>query len=228
MSTAELNLNQWVVFGSALVYWLGVWVQARRIRQRIGRSPNVHPHGLKEKLLWVGWAFVVVAWLALPFLCGANLPGLKLLPALVHPMGSALGIAMMVMGYAGTLWCYHAMGDAWRMGVNRNETTQLVRKGPYRFVRHPIYLCQVIMVAAVAVLLPSILSGVILVIHILCVVAKAADEEVHLRRLLGQSYTNYVAHTGGWIPSWLRRGSPETATPAGSRDQLKPAGHTLK
>ena len=41
-------LNRAVAFTAALVYWTGVWVQARRVRHRIGRSPNVNPAALKK------------------------------------------------------------------------------------------------------------------------------------------------------------------------------------
>jgi protein-S-isoprenylcysteine O-methyltransferase Ste14 len=230
MSTEALTFNRSVVLGSAIIYWSGVWFQARRVRQHIGRSPNVQPKGLKEKLLWCGWAFVVVAWLAFPLLSAGNnhLPGLRLISSLIHPFGSILGISMMALGYAGTLWCYRAMGDAWRMGVNRTEETQLVMSGPYQFVRHPIYLCQVVMIAAMAILLPSVLSWLVLVIHLLCVITKAADEESHLRSRLGQSYSSYCIRTGSWFPPLLEKKSTGTTLPATDQNQFKPAGHSSK
>jgi len=202
MAVEVIALNQAVVFGSAVVYWVGVSVQARRIRRRIGRSPNVRPKGLKERLLWAGWTFVVVAWLALPFLSGSQttLAWLAVVPSLVHPLVSVLGILLMGVGYAGTLWCYVAMGNAWRMGIDRKEPPRLVTNGPYRFVRHPIYLFQAAMVAAMVVLLPSACSLFALVIHLLCVLTKAADEDAYLRTLLGPIYESYCSRTGGWFP----------------------------
>ena len=203
MATDALSLNRAVVFGAAAVYWAGVWVQARRIRRRTGRSTNSRPRGSKEQLLWAGWLFVVTAWLALPFLSAVGqgwMPGADILPALVHPWLRALGMALVAAGYAGTLWCYVAMGNAWRMGVNRTEKTTLVTRGPYGFVRHPIYLFQVMMVAAIPLLLPSVLAFAALAIHLLCVRTKAADEESHLRTLLGQPYADYCARTGRWLP----------------------------
>jgi protein-S-isoprenylcysteine O-methyltransferase Ste14 len=230
MATDGLVLNRAVVFGSAVIYWAGVWIQARRVRRRTGRSANSRPRGLKERLLWVGWMFVVVSWLALPFLSagGRGLPGTVVMPSLVHPVSRALGVIMMAAGYAGTIWCYVAMGNAWRMGVNRTEKTDLVTRGLYRFVRHPIYLCQVVMVAAIVVLLPSVLSLIILIIHLLCVSIKAADEEAHLRALLGRSYEDYSAHTGRWLPPLMRRESPAALLPAVDPDHKKSAKPPFK
>jgi protein-S-isoprenylcysteine O-methyltransferase Ste14 len=231
MATDALSLNRAVVFGSAVVYWAGVLVQSRRIRRRIGRSTNSRPRGPKETLLWAGWIFVVAAWLALPFLSEGSqgrLPGTVMLLVPVHPLLRALGITMVVAGYAGTLWCYVAMGNAWRMGVNRTERTELVTRGPYGFVRHPIYLFQVIMVAAVVLLLPSILALAIFGIHVLCVLTKAADEESHLRALLGRTYEAYCARTGRWLPRLRHGEEQEPPLPEVERDSQKPAQHPLK
>src|SRR5262245_23091720 len=123
MTADDLLLNRSVVFGSALVYWSGVWALARRVRKRIGKSPNVKPRGPKENLLWGGWLVVIIAWVTQPFLTGStsHLSWLRVFPLLVYPTGLALGILLTVLGYAGTLWCYAAMGNAWRMGINKKE-----------------------------------------------------------------------------------------------------------
>jgi protein-S-isoprenylcysteine O-methyltransferase Ste14 len=225
----EIGVNAAIVFGSAVVYWTGVWIQARRIRRRTGRSSNTRPHGTKERLLWAGWFLVVASWLALPFLAVGHpaSAGLTLVPGLVHPFGRVLGIVIMGAGYLGTLWCYAAMGNAWRMGINRAEKTELVRRGPYGFVRHPIYLFQVMMVAAIAFLLPSVLACLILAIHIVCVRIKAADEEAHLRTLLGEPYQAYCARTGAWLPR-LRKRDSVAELPADRRDSLNHAEQPVK
>jgi protein-S-isoprenylcysteine O-methyltransferase Ste14 len=217
MAPDILTLPRAVVFGSAVVYWMGVAVQARRVRRRIGRSPNTRPRGLKEKLLWGGWVFVVLAWLAVPFLSldGSRPPWAAIIPSLVHPAGLALGVVMMGAGYAGTLWCYAAMGNAWRMGVDRAEKTIPVTHGPYRFVRHPIYLCQLLMVAAITPLLPSALSLLILAVHLVCVLIKAADEESFLRAVQSRDYQEYRARTGAWLPRLSRRKPPAAAQTGG-------------
>jgi protein-S-isoprenylcysteine O-methyltransferase Ste14 len=219
MATEALFFNRAVVFAAGVIYWAGVWVQVRRVRRRTGRSANSRPRGIKEQLLWAGWFFIVAAWLALPFLSAGTgvLPGAAVVASLVHPAGCVLGIIMMVAGYAGTLWCYATMGTAWRMGINREEKTELVTTGPYRFVRHPIYLFQVVMVAAVAVLLPSPLAAAILVIHLLCALTKAADEEDHLRTSMGPTYEAYRASTGRWFPRWRRIKPVAAPLPSGDR-----------
>ena len=208
--TDELLLRQAIVFGSAFVYWAGVAIQARRIRRHIGRSPNVKPRGTKERLLWLGWMAVTLAWIGQPVLVGGNTSTvfLRLQCSLPHGPSLLAGAVLVLAGYVGTLWCYAAMGDTWRMGINRKEKNPLIRHGPYRHVRHPIYVFQVVMLAGTACLLPTVLSLVVWVVHLVCVWVKALDEEAYLLVVHGEPYREYVNQTGRLLPKVIHRTGP--------------------
>ncbi len=201
MPVETLWLRKALVVGSALIYWIGVFIQIRQVRRHIGRSPNVRPRGLKEKLLWLGWLFVILGWFGQPFLVGkTDCVLFRLISSLIHPVGLGLGFLLVAGGYLLTLWCYSAMGTAWRMGVSRRERTDLVRHGPYRYVRHPIYLFQVIMLLGVIFLLPTAFSVILLAVHLLCVLLKALDEEAYLLGVHGSEYQAYHSKTGRFLP----------------------------
>jgi protein-S-isoprenylcysteine O-methyltransferase Ste14 len=215
MTTDELLVRRLVVCASGLIYWGGVMIQARRIRKRIGRSPNLKPRTRRERALWFGWFVVILAWIGQPWLVGLNsgIPGLTLWSAALHPVGLAAGLVLVALGYVGTLWTYAAMGDTWRIGINPNERTTLISRGPYRWVRHPIYALQIVMLAGAALLLPTAVSLAALITHVLCVRVKARDEEHYLRTVHGAAYAGYCARTGGLFPRRLRGFNP---TPDGS------------
>jgi len=141
-------------------------------------------------------------WLIQPLLVRNALAGfgLGLMPALLHPFSLIVGLALILVGYAATLWTYSVMGSAWRIGINPQEKSKLVTDGPFRLVRHPIYSFQIVMLAGAFLLLPTVVSLVILVIHLACVLGKAGDEESHLEKIYGQEYLNYTARTGRLIP----------------------------
>lgn len=209
MTSEELLFRRTVVSASGLVYWVGVLIHARNIRKRIGRSPNVRPRGRKEKALWAGWFLVILAWIGQPWLVGAAVtsPATSLLPGLLHPADFVAGLAMIAVGYAGTLWTYAVMGTNWRMGVDTNERTVLVCSGPFRWVRHPIYLLQIVMLTGAILLLPTPVSVGALAMHYLCVRLKARDEEQYLQKLHGLAYRDYFSRTGGLFPRMTRRGA---------------------
>jgi protein-S-isoprenylcysteine O-methyltransferase Ste14 len=103
------------------------------------------------------------------------------LAILSHSAENVLGTLLVLAGLAGTLWSYAALGNAWRIWVDRRETPARVTSGPYRFVNHPVYLFQVIIVLGTACLLPTPFSFFLLLFLIVLAVIKAADEEAHFR-----------------------------------------------
>jgi protein-S-isoprenylcysteine O-methyltransferase Ste14 len=211
MAPEELQLRRAVVCGSGLLYWAGVVVQARRVRKQIGHSPNVRPRGAREKVLWSGWFLVILVWIGQPLMLGgtATAPGFNLLTMLLNPAGLVIGLAMVTLGYAGTLWTYAAMGNNWRMGVNARERTALVCGGPFHWVRHPIYLLQMVMLTGAAMILPTPISFATLAVHYICVRLKAHDEEKYLESVHGRVYREYSSRTGGLFPRLPGRGASE-------------------
>lgn len=202
MSGDELFWRRAVVCAGAVIYWGGVLIQGRRIRKRIGRSTNMKPRDARERLLWAGWLLVIILWIAQPLVAGpkTNLPGLHLNPACLRPMGFIGGLVLTVAGYAATLWCYVIMGNAWRIGINRQEKNQLVTAGPYRWIRHPIYAFQTVMLLGAVLLLPTICSIAVVLLHLVCVLIKSRDEEAYLLTVHGEAYRTFMARTGRLIP----------------------------
>lgn len=195
MNGEEFLWQRIVVALSGLVYWGGVLIQARRVRKQIGRTPNLKPKGTKERLLWVGWTLVVLGWITQPLWVQGSGPWYGVQVALDHPAAAIAGVVLIVLGYAATLWCYAAMGAAWRIGIDQKGTSKLVQSGPYRRIRHPIYGFQMTMLIGAALLLPTCISLALLAIHYLCATIKAVDEERHLTGVFGDEYRDYMRRT---------------------------------
>ena len=201
MGLDPLLLRKAVVAGSGLIYWAGVFVNARRVRKQIGRSPNMTPRTAKERVLWAGWLLVIAVWIGQPFFAGGNAWAfVRLCPRMMHAAVMSVGVVFVAAGYAGTLWCYAIMGSAWRIGVNEQEKNALVTAGPFARVRHPIYALQVLMLAGAALLLPTVCSVVLLAFHLVFVWLKAADEEAYLLTVHGDKYREHIARTGRLFP----------------------------
>ena len=56
-----------------------------------------------------------------------------------QPWMGWLGIAITVLGFALTLWARSILGSNWSGTVTIKVDHELIRTGPYRYVRHPIY-----------------------------------------------------------------------------------------
>jgi len=204
MKTNTLCIRQSIVFVSAVVYWGGVMIHARRIHKHIGRSPNIKPAGLKENLLWLGWFLVIAGWIGQALIISRHAESIIFfLPtSILRPSGIFIGLLIALGGYAGTLWCYSVIGDSWRIGINKSERTALVKDGPYCLIRHPIYIFQMMILIGMMILLPTLLSLLILLVHIVCVIIKAFDEERHLERIYEVEYHDYFDRTGRFFPKF--------------------------
>lgn len=80
-----------------------------------------------------------------------------------------------------------------------------ISKGIYRWIRHPFYSSYLICYSGLILASPSFLTGlIVLPLIVVYVFAAASEEQNFLQSTLKQSYQNYRAQTGMFIPK-LRR-----------------------
>ena len=113
--------------------------------------------------------------------------GAGTIDALDGRIGHAAGIGLCLGGMLATVASQLAMGDAWRVGVDPEERTELVTSGPFSVVRNPIYSGMIPFFLGIALLVPSALSlaGAALVLLGLELQTRRV-EEPHLLRAHGQ------------------------------------------
>lgn len=111
---------------------------------------------------------------------------LVLLLATPTPAALAAGALVAVAGEAVRIWA------AGHLEKSREVTTS----GPYRFVRHPLYVGSGIIAAGVVIASASIGAAVVALLYfIVTVTAAVRTEEAFLRRQFGPQYDNYCAGT---------------------------------
>jgi protein-S-isoprenylcysteine O-methyltransferase Ste14 len=105
------------------------------------------------------------------------------------------------LGIATTSVAQFAMGDAWRIGVDPAERTELVIHGPFSLVRNPIYAAMIPSFTGIALLTPN---AVTLIGAILLMVALELQtrliEEPYLSGVHGEQYAVYAARVGRFLP----------------------------
>ena len=121
----------------------------------------------------------------------------------------ALGFALCGIGIAGTFAAQLAMGASWRIGVDPEETTELVTGGIFRFCRNPIYTFMIVAWLGFAMLVPTwaaAVAGVLLFVGLEIQVRLV--EEPHLIRTHGEPYRAWASRVGRFVPG-LGRLSPD-------------------
>jgi protein-S-isoprenylcysteine O-methyltransferase Ste14 len=79
------------------------------------------------------------------------------------------------------------------------ETRRLVTSGPYRFVRHPLYLTEEIAIIGLFIQFVSVWTALLLAVQIACQMRRMDNEELVLSASFPE-YTTYRQHTARLIP----------------------------
>ena len=106
------------------------------------------------------------------------------------------------------LWGYQALGSMYGVssatGAHLYEKHQLIERGPYSFVRHPMYL-GVILVAIGALLLFRTWSMILFTPSAFIVILRARHEEHLLATEFTDAWIDYCQHVPAWLPKFASK-----------------------
>lgn len=187
----------------ALAFGVRTWLQVRRT----GSSGFKGVSGKVGSAEWLAGVLFVVA-----LLVGAAAPVLALADV-VEPIASldktavhVVGIALFVCGLLGTLAAQAAMGESWRIGVDRAERTDLVTDGPFALVRNPIFAAMLPTSLGLALMVPSwVALGGLAALFVALELQVRIVEEPYLLQTHGERYGDYAARVGRFVPGLGRR-----------------------
>lgn len=116
-----------------------------------------------------------------------------------------LGVGITVLGFALTFWARAVLGGNWSGIVTVKVDHDLVRSGPYRFVRHPIYTGILIAITGNALAINQWRGVVVVGLFWVSFTIKRLKEEEFMRQTFGVQYDDYARTTGAIFPLLLRR-----------------------
>ena len=151
---------------------------------------------------WIGGVLFIVALvlgLAAPVLDLAGV--LDPVAALDGEIGHAAGIGLFWGGLVSTLGAQFAMGEQWRIGVDHDERTEMVTKGPFSVVRNPIFSAMVPTALGLALLVPNVvaIAGFVALVVALQIQVRLV-EEPYLLKTHGTTYADYARRVGRFVP----------------------------
>jgi len=111
-------------------------------------------------------------------------------------------------------WARHAIwGRRFGVGLGDHVPDELCESGPYRYIRHPIYLAYVLAYVAGLVALPHWVTGALLVANIGLFGYMAKDDEKTISTSpLAADYASYRERAGMFLPKVSSR-APGKSTP---------------
>jgi protein-S-isoprenylcysteine O-methyltransferase Ste14 len=116
------------------------------------------------------------------------------------PIALAFSCALIVLGMLTSFVVLRWLGRAFSIMA---EARRLVTHGPYRYVRHPLYVCEEIAVIGTFIQVMSPLALMIFIMHALFQVRRMLNEERVLQAAFPE-YEHYARRTPRLIPAgWL-------------------------
>lgn len=98
------------------------------------------------------------------------------------------------------IWTTKIMGDNYSQDIAIKKDHQLVTNGPFKLVRHPQYLSQILMDIGGAVATLSFILAPIAIIQIPFLFMRASMEDKLLEKHFGENFRNYKKKSGQIIP----------------------------
>lgn len=184
----------------AWLIWLVVWIGAAFRVKRVARRESTASRAAFWMPLLVGAVLLIMNrpddWL------GATVYPLPFVPRYYT------GLALVIAGIVFSIWARVHLGGNWSGSVTVKAGHELIRTGPYRFVRHPIYtglLCSILGTAIAEDQWRALLA---LVIIGLAVWRKWRVEERFMEETFGDAYRSYRQDVPAIIPGPHHRPSP--------------------
>jgi protein-S-isoprenylcysteine O-methyltransferase Ste14 len=167
-----------------------------------------------------GWLFRQRSWLPLPLVAALLLiPPSGDIAATSSASLWTIGLLVVAAGEGIRLWAVHHIGAISRTRSDR--LGPLVARGPFAYVRNPLYLGNILLWAGFAISARLLwLAPIVVVLLALEYHAIVRWEERLLTERIGQPYVDYIAGVPRWLPSWRAWKSPDTAATFSWRQTL--------
>jgi len=102
-----------------------------------------------------------------------------------------LGNGLACVGVAGSFYCRHVLGRFWTAPTALQENHEIIDKGPYGMVRHPIYTATLAFYLGTTLAFSAWWTWALLALLLVGYVLKALDEERFLGANLSAAYEDY-------------------------------------
>jgi protein-S-isoprenylcysteine O-methyltransferase Ste14 len=182
-----VRLIQWLWCAWAL-YWLlaALRNKATRRREPLGsRLAHVLPLAIGGALLaWPDRPRHAMAWRLWP----------------LSSLAEGIGVALVIAGLAFAVWARVHLGRNWSGAVTVKQDHELVRTGPYAWVRHPIYTGLITALLGVTIASGTVHAALGLAIIVLSLLRKSRVEEAFMRATFPGEYPRYSEQVPALIP----------------------------
>jgi protein-S-isoprenylcysteine O-methyltransferase Ste14 len=140
------------------------------------------------------------------FISGTLVVTLSLVEYLVrhtgfHPVTFVVGLIVTALSFAVRAAAVRALGRMWSVHIEIRREHELVKSGPFGWVRHPIYLAAILELVGAMIFLNSLYTWIVFwVLFVPSLFARIRLEERAMIAQFGDSYRSYRQTTPAVLP----------------------------
>jgi protein-S-isoprenylcysteine O-methyltransferase Ste14 len=184
MNAGEIIITCWCVF---LMVWL---VNAYRTKVTVEKQSAASMLAHRVPIGFGWWLLLIPKWS--PLLNRQIVPHTDIL--------EMLSVILCIVGLIFTIWARKTLAGNWSSDVTFKQDHELIRKGPYRIVRHPIYTGLLVMVFGTAMHIGQVRGLLSLLLVTVGFWIKLSQEERLLRRHFPETYPSYQHEVKALVP----------------------------
>lgn len=111
-----------------------------------------------------------------------------------------LGVLFGVLCVLGIYWLFNSIGSGITPTSATRQDHKLVTRGPYRWVRHPLYTVGSSMFIAFGMMADNWFIAALGMLAFIAMAARTSKEEANLIAKFGDEYREYMGRTGRFFP----------------------------
>jgi protein-S-isoprenylcysteine O-methyltransferase Ste14 len=189
----------------ARLLFVAIWLPFAAMRIHYHRGAGAKPAGFttpEEGKLFGAFRWLVAMPWMLCLLLWIVYPAPLRWASFALPSGLRwLGAALFSLGALLVFWTNFNLGPNFSSTLILRDGHELIERGPYRWVRHPMYTAFLVMGAGMLLLSANWIvgGGPLLFLPLLMLVRTPREERMLLARF-GDDYRAYMARTGRYLP----------------------------
>lgn len=191
MHKLQLLQPGWPTIAS-LVIWCLISVYWEIAAKTRSEASSRESHGSRRVHVLLVSAAQLLLFFRVPGLNGDWLP-VSLIPVVA-------GLAIEICGFLLAVWARHVLGRHWSGEITIKVDHELVRTGPYKYVRHPIYTALLLLYLGAAIVSGEWHALVGFVLAVIAYLRKIRLEEENLKRAFANEYEEYCRQTRALAP----------------------------
>ena len=180
-----------IITGIWIAFWAYWAISALRTRSTFKRRQRCGPMLLVLLAAVLAWA-ILASWLPASLLQQQGIP---------DGVGAGLaGISVTILGLGLAVWARVHLGKNWSARPAIQVDHKLIRTGPYRFVRNPIYTGLLVGYAGTAIVIGALWAFILILFVLVAFLGKIWAEEKFLLEEFGEAYKEYRRKVKALIP----------------------------